>query len=222
MTDKIRATARIGPISAASGNDEDFRSDGTGAIVMTQGHGRFAEAARRSRIFSLDSDSVTLAAAHTTKGALGTVKLIVGFFNPPGSGFNAEILRSHVATVSGTPAGPYFYNFLAAAVIDSATTGTVRSTNLGNNSAGNTVVVPQVNVVLTQAALTTALKQLGVQGGPAAIAAGAGVYDSLDEPDGSIIVPPGTLFGICALGAGTSHVVQSTLVWEEVPVITGI
>ena len=35
---------------------------------------------------------------------------------------------------------------------------------------------------------------------------------------GRIIVPPGCVFGITAVGAGSSHVVQSTIAWEELPI----
>ena len=166
----------------------------------------------------MDSDSVTLAAANATKSALGTVKLVNGFFNPLTSGKNCVIIAAHVATVSGTPAGPYFWNFINGVTVNSAATGTIRSALLG--SVYTSVVTPQVNVAVTViGGATTALTQFSVMGGPAAIAAGAGLYDAYDEVDGGIVVPPGTLVGITATGAGKSHVVQSTIRWKEVNVI---
>lgn len=186
-----------------------------GDVAVSEVHPRYYESTYRGNTFSLDSDSVTLAAAHATKGALATVKFITGFWNPNGSGKNAVIISSHVATVSGTPAGPYFYNYLPGSTNTAAATGTIR--NLLLSTSGGSAMYALVSVVLGAiGAPTTAMLQLGVQGGPAAIAAGAGVYDSYEEVAGRIIVPPGCLFGICALGAGTSHVVQSTLTWEEV------
>lgn len=217
MTERLKQQLRVGPQTAATGSDVDARASYTGAIVTTPAHGRFAEAARRGKIMLIDSDSITLAAAFASKGAGGTIKFINGFYNPANSGVNCEILRSRVATVSGTPGGPFFYNFLGAA--STATpTGTVRNALLGG---GSSAVQALVNVAVAIGGATTAFSQLAVLGGPAAIAAGAGIYDAIDEPDGSIIVPPGTCFGITCLAAGTTHIVQSTLMWEEVPIAAG-
>lgn len=207
---------KVGPRVASDTTDIELRSDRTGAQVVTDAHGRYHEGAARGQIFSLDSDAVTLASANTTKGALGTLKFIVGFWNPPNSGKVCSILRATVATTSGTPAGPYFYNFVPnMSTVSSASTGTVRSMYLG--SAAASVVRPQVNVALAvlPADTTTVGIQLGTLGGPAAVAATGTVLSVAEEVAGSIIVPPGTLFGITCVGAGTTHIVQSTLVWEE-------
>lgn len=188
-----------------------------GELMGSDLHGRGYEQAFRGNVFVSDSDAVTLAAANTTKGALATVKLINGFFNPANSGKNAVILKASLATVSGTPAGPLFYNFLVDSTISSAATGTIRASLLG--ASYTSAMTAQTGVVLTNtAAATTALKQLAVLGGPAAIAAGAGNYSLVDDVGGSIIVPPGVIFGLTCVGAGTTHIVQTTLMWEEVPV----
>lgn len=188
-----------------------------GSVAVSELMPRFAEHALRSRLFVMDSDSVTLAAAHTTKGALATVKLINGFFNPLTSGKNAIILLSKIATVSGTPAGPFFYNFLVDSTINSASTGTIRNGRVDNPQAS--VLTPQTNVIVANAAAaTTALKQLAVIGGPAAVAVAGNVESLVDPVDGMIVVPPGCLFGITCTGAGTTHIVQSTLAWIELPV----
>lgn len=186
-------------------------------------------------VFSLDSGSVTLAAANATKAAMGTAKLINGFYNPSNSGKNAVVIRAIISTVSGTPAGPFFYNYLSigtsstvgavsSVVITNSASGSIGSNLLLNNPGAPTssLMVPEVNVTLTATgAITTNLNQLSVIGGPAAIASGAGDYHVEDNPElaysreSLIIVPPGTVFGIMGTGAGTSHVVQSTIWWTE-------
>lgn len=208
---------QVGPQNYADGIQPIIRQGRQADIIESQLHGRYYEQNFRGNLFMMDSDSVTIAAAHATKGALATVKLINGFFNPANSGKNAVLIAAIIATVSGTPGGPFLYNFLADPTINSAATGTARAAILNGTFAS--VLTPQTNVILTNAAgATTALKQLGVMGGPAAIATGAGLYTAFDDVGGRIIVPPGVVFGLCALAAGTTHVVQSTLVWEEVPV----
>lgn len=190
-----------------------------GDQICSNLHGLYYEQNYNGNLFCMDSDSVTLAAANATKGALATVKLINGFFNPLTSGKNAVIIACNIGTVSGTAAGPFYYNFLQDSTINSASTGTIRSPYLTLSPALASLMTPQTGVVVTNAAGgTTALKQLALMGGPAAIAAGAGNYSNFDFVDGKIIVPPGVLFGVTCTGAGTTHIVQSTLMWEEVPV----
>lgn len=211
----MKVEGTVGPRTLADGTDAAPRLTKDGSQAIAAAHGRWHEIALRGKLFMLDSDSVTMAAANATKGAGGTIKLVNGVYNPPTSGVNLSILLAQVATVSGTPAGPFYYNFLEA-VSTLAATGTIRSGMLGQVGSA---VTPQVNTAVTlSGGATTAFKQLGVLGGPAAIASGAGMYDVRDEVEGRIIVPPGVIFGIAGVGAGTSHVVQSTLVWEEVAV----
>lgn len=215
--DQVISMGQTGPQNFPSGNTVTTRMGRQAEVMVSQLHGKGYEQNLQGNLFVMDSDAVTLAAANATKGALATVKLINGFFNPLNSGKNAVILVAKIATTSGTPGGPYFYNFLADGTINSAATGTIRALNLGGTFTS--VLTAQTGVILANvAAGTTALKQLGVMGGPAAVAAGAGLYAAIDEVDGRIIVPPGVVFGLTALAAGTTHIVQSTLIWEEVPI----
>jgi len=211
--------------SVALGQSQSASGDNAGRLVVSPS--KYLSALLNT-LFVLDSQSVTLASANATKSALGTAKFINGFYNGSSgaTAVNAVIRRVHVATVSGTPAGPYFYNYLNLPSVNqpatSASTGTIQAGFL-SSAATASVVTPLVNVVLAATgAPTTALNQLGLVGGPAAIAAGAGLYDAFDEPDGGIVVPPGCLFGIMATAAGTTHVVQSTLVWEEILVTASL
>lgn len=208
--------------SVAANTQTPFPGDNLGAALVTELQARYSALCRYGAIYFLDSDAVTLAAANATKGAAGTIKLVNGFVNPFGSGVNAHILMVKSATVSGTPAGPLFYNaqtLSAGVTITSAATGTIRSAFVNTTaSATPNNITPQVNVVVTRSdSGTGAFTQIGVHGGPAAIAAGAGLYDDQDEVAGKIIIPPGTVFGLAATGAGTTHVVQTTIWFAVLP-----
>ena len=212
------------PVASVPANTQSaFPGDNLGAGLFTELQARYSALCRYGAIYAIDSDAVTLAAANATKGAAGTIKLINGLFNPPNSGVNVHILMVKSATVSGTPAGPLFYNAqtLAGGVtLTNAATGSIRSLliNTAQTPTPNGIT-PQVNVVIARSdSATTAFTQIGVHGGPAAIAAGAGIYDDQDEVAGKIIVPPGTVFGLTAVGAGTSHVVQTTIIFAVLPV----
>lgn len=210
------ALGQVGVQYVQDGTNPPLRLGKSGEQMASELQPRYFEQNYRGNLFMIDSDAVTAAAAHATKGAMGTAKFVNGFYNPLNSGKHAVIVSANVATTSGTPGGPYFYNCSAIAQgFTQAATGTIRSGLIGG--AGASLMVPAVNVVLVASdADTTALKQLSVLGGPAAIAAGAGIYNAYDELAGKIIVPPGFAFGICVAAAGTSHVIQSTLVWMEV------
>lgn len=207
-----------GELPGGSGTSSPPTKGVTGAQRVQSAHGVYTDATARGRVFSLKSGSVTLDAANVTTSGLGTITFITGLANPSGSGKLLSILRTHVATVSGTPGGPFFYDYYAGPVVTSAATGTIRSNYLGQNTAGASVATPLVDVAVSVVGGSTAATlQLGVVGGPAAIAAGAGNYGYCDEVAGSIVIPPGTLFGVTATAAGTSHVVHAMLTWEEIP-----
>lgn len=208
-----------GPLWGGSGTPAPFTAGFSAAQRVADAHARYMQAVIEGRAFALDSDSVTLAAANVTKTALGTAKFINGFYNPVGSGRNAVLWSAHIATVSGTPGGPYFWNFVNTSNLTSATTGTIRNLLLAGAPVGSAMQAQAGVVLAATPASTAALTQLGVMGGPAAIAAGAGLYDAYEEVAGQIIVPPGIAIGLMCLAAGTTHVVQSTLRWEEIQVM---
>lgn len=204
---------QVGPQVLTDGSIANIRLNRTGSVVTSNAKGFYTENSSRANMFIMDSDSVTLAAANASKAAMATAKFINGFFNPIASGKNAAIIAARVATVSGTPGGPFFYNFISGLNMTNAVTGTIRNLSLGGAASAMSAAT---GVVLTATGgPTTTLSQLCVMGGPAAVAAGAGLYGQVDQLDGLIIVPPGTFFGIMCLAAGTSHVVQSSLIWEE-------
>lgn len=181
-------------------------------------------------MYSIDSGAVTLAAANVSKSALGTVKLINGFWNPTSSGVKAVIRKAVIATTSGTPGGPLYWNYLGGLNVNSTSTGLISPNLLSHTPVlgyEQTKMNAQTGVAVTVVGgATTALTQLSVVGGPAAVAVGAGVYSiSVDYfPVGAgagydefMIVPPGTLIGLTCTAAGTSHIVQTTIYWQELP-----
>lgn len=205
---------QVGVQYPADGTNPPLRQGKAGELIVSELQPRFYEQNYRGNLFMLDSQSVTIAAAHATKTAMATAKLINGFYNPANSGKNAILVSANVATTSGTPGGAFLYNYFNLSPMITAAAGTIVSGIVGGSQ--KSAMTPQVSTVLTASdADTSALTQLGVLGGPAAVAAGAGVYNAFDAIDGKIIVPPGCCFGICSTATGTSHVVQSTLVWIE-------
>lgn len=206
---------QVGVANAVDGTNPPFRQGKSAEMMVSELQARFYEQTYRGNLFILDSGSQTCVAASAAGQAMGTAKFLNGFFNPANSGKNAVLVGANVATVSGTPGGPLLYEVTAGpGTLTSASTGTIRSGLIGG--AAKSVMTPQVMVTLVALdADTAALVQIGTCGGPAAIAAGAGVNSAYDNIDGKIIIPPGYAFGLCDTATGTTHIVQTTLYWIE-------
>lgn len=201
----------VGRGTKASG-PRGIRLDDYLNLIVADGSGRYEDLALNGELFISDSDSVTMAAANTTKTALATAKFINGFFNPQNSGKNAIIQSVNCSVVSGTATGPFVFNFIQGVTATNTVTGTIRNALLGGPSSGMTA---ETGVILTvSGGATTALVQCYTIGGPAASAVGAGIHSVTEDVAGKIVVPPGTLFGIMQVGAATA-VVQTTLTWRE-------
>lgn len=217
-TGKITPTYKLPPGNATTNGG--FQGEQWASEV----HSKFFTLNYSGMVFCLDSDSVAVGAVtvFNTKGAAGTIKLLNGIFNPFGSGVNAEILTVASCWTSGTPAGPLLYNaqsLPAGVSLTNVPTGTIRSGML-NTIAGATTdpfgITAEVGVVITRSdSATTAFAQIGAHGGPAAIAVAAGMYSTIDEIAGRIVIPPGTVFGLTVSGQGTSQVIQSSI-WYAV------
>lgn len=204
-----------GQLGKQTGNNVTSSYGESGDQLATELQPRYYQQTYRGNVFVLDSGAVTLAAAMTSGGALGTIKLINGFYNPLGSGKNAALISAAATYTSGTATGAIVYNYLTGVVLSNTVTGTIRSALLGGSVAS--AMLAEVAVVLTSntPSATAALLQLGVAGlQGAAVASPTGIYEDIA---GRIIVPPGCVFGLAQIGAGTG-VVQSTLSWAEVPV----
>jgi len=224
---------RVGEVLAGSGTVNPARGDITGAWITTDAHGRFAEAARRGRLFS--GGSIVLQAINNatfTIGTLGTACTpIVGLWNPSTNQVNLEVLQASLgvtmSALIATGGGPYMW-----------------AISTGNNAI-STGSQPFNRRTLTQsgsnakvfggaAALTGLTNNLVVMNGSAlfggsalsisftatAVAMQTQQLASVENIDGSIIVPPGGVLALLAAVTPVAHSVVSGIVWEDVPILT--
>ena len=192
-----------------------------GDLAVSEVLGRYALDALNGNIYHATNTGlgVTLAAANAIGAAVpaaGVAQPILGLLNPAASGVNLVINKAKIATLSGTPGGGFVIGFLpnsqAALYTGSQSNKGVKAVTLMASSQA--VVIPNLAVTGT----TVVFSELTQIGGPAAVAAGAGVYTAVEEVAGDLIVPPGCIVGIFAQAAGTTHVVKAALQWAEVPV----
>lgn len=199
---------------------EQYIADGVGVaarggrgaeVLVSEFMGRFYEMTYRKKVFSTQVSGYTYAATGNTPLAAGTGVPVVGVYNPTGSPVNLVLLLLTIATTSGTPGGPFHWNVIPApAGITAAGAAPVSHFTF---QASGSQAKGFANAVITGSAAATYLRPVG---GPAAIAAGAGVNSITEFVDGSIIVPPGAFAGVAGTAVGTTHVLSAGLVWAEV------
>ena len=209
---------QVGQQTAAKGTTPIMRSGVQCDVIVSELHGRYAEAAVNGNIFHATNTGVgiTLAAPNAIGAAVpvaGAAQPILGLVNPVNSGVYLIINRTKVLTLSGTPGGGFIFGIIS----NQAAAYTGVTTNRGTQASslqpgGRAIVIPNLALTGTPAVVTE-LRQIG---GPAAVAAGAGVYTVDEETAGDILVPPGAILGIFAQAAGTTHVVKASLTWEEI------
>jgi len=200
---------RTGPVASSDGAVNPARADKEGAAVITAAHGKYAEAARRGKLFF--SYCAARATSVPTTAQIGNI-----VWNPAGSGVVLAMLKwsAQIQVTSATTLGITF-GYTAQAI--TPTTATVADAsgctylNAGSPGRGlakayaiGTLLVaptPVMNLLHNTAAINT----VGV--------------DKIDgDFEGLWIIPPGYA---CALSAITAAVaaagMTSTLTWEEIP-----
>jgi len=207
---------RIGPQAIADGNLTFLRGDKTGAQVVTDAHGRYTEAVLRGNCFITAVKSATVTVTTDISPLPATTgRSLLGVFNPATSGKNLVVLKIGIATVSGTPGGPFYLDYIAAPSGIVAGIGGVPTNLLTLLAAGSVTRTLNAQVV-AQTVVAVMLRPLG---GLAAVAAGAGVYSIDEDVGGLIVVPPGAALVVSAHAVGTTHVISGYMAWEEIAII---
>ena len=215
----MQIEGRVGPQAVTDGAQQPPRLGHSTELVTQDCHGRYHEAVYRGNVFTTSTTAagIALVAANASPLALNTGIPVLGLYNPPASGKNLSILKCKLATVSGTPGGGFVWN-VNANQASNALVSTFTATQLNNMTfaAIGSVAKNLVNTAMT--ASTVICTMLRPIGGPAAIAAGAGIYSLEEETAGEILVVPGNFLGIACVAVGTTHVVSASITWEEIPV----
>lgn len=211
---------RTGVVASSNGAVNPARSDKTGAMVVTDGHGHWSEAATQQKLFTgFLSQGTTTVAAGNIVGAAAAASTQFAVWNPIGSPVNLVIQKLFIQFYSGTPTagGLTLSTFNATQVANGTSTfGAVRNHYIGGAPGFGLCLASAAGSALTGGSALTTLLNLGWSSTATALATPAGIeYEEII--DGAIIVPPG--YGVVPTwpGAGTTFLVGYSLVWEEVP-----
>jgi hypothetical protein len=229
MTD-VSVRGRVGPDVLADGADARARMDKSGAFVVQELHGRFAETNYRGAVYSGGMGLTSIANVTFTTGTLGpTVTPIAGVYNPIGSPVNLVILQAMlgvtVTAATATGGSPFVW----------ATAITTVAVTTGNNPLNRKTLQPSGSAAkdLTNVAPTGLSPNLavrfasGLTGGliknisSVETAVGQNIGSAgvtVENIDGAIIVPPGGVLALLATTTPVAHSAVSGLLWEEVAV----
>lgn len=203
---------QAGPQKVSDGALGIARLGRLGDTIISELQGKYGELVSRGQVFCFGAAAVTYAATGNTPLAAGTGVPVVGILNPANSTVNCQILGVWITTTSGTPGGPFYWNVIPNPTGITAA-GSTPISLLTFNSAGS-VAKAFANAALTGSAAATYLRPIG---GPAAVAAGAGLYGVAEDTAGGIVVQPGAFAGVAGTAVGTSHVISSGMIWAEIP-----
>ena len=208
------AEVRTGMVFSAAGTVQPARSDKTGALVTTEGHGRYTEAVLQGRVFTAYCTAQALSTA--AAGMVGLQLWNATLGQTGGGGYNLVLLKAggFIFVTSATTTGIV----LAVGTGQTAApTGQTAATKVTNNLVGGLAPGGLALAAGTFTAAPAAI--LNLMHNTAAIGTtGEDTGFSVDL-EGSIVIPPGAFVAFAALGA--SAAASSTnlhLMWEEVPV----
>jgi hypothetical protein len=163
-------------------------------------------------LFSTFVNAVTLAATHASPLTAGTGTPIISIYNPANSGKNIHLIKTKSTTTSGTPGGPLLWNLVPNPANITSASASAQSNVVGGGAAS--VAKVWNNTAVTGSTVGTAYRVLG---GPAAVAAGAGLYNFEEEHKGDLIIPPGSMMALTCTAAGTTHIISAWSEWAELP-----
>jgi len=225
----IPVTGQAGPQAISDGvTTQPLRQGKTAELIVSELHGRFYEQAYRGNLFSGGLAALTSISNVTfTTGTLGaTCTPIAGVWNPLGSGKNLSILQATLAAImtalQATGGGPYAW---AAAVGQNAITTGAAPVNRATLQKAGSVAKDMSGLALTGlVGNLTVLHGSSLVGGSGyniallATAAGFQTHEesSVENLDGSFIVPPGGVLALLASTTPVAHSALSALLWDEV------
>lgn len=221
---------KVGSISTtehSEGSFPDARMTRDGALAVAAAHGRFFDALMRGRLFSGGMTTTSISNATFTTATLGaTGTPIVGVYNPLNSGFNLNILQATlcVTVTVATNTGGGGFVWLTSNGNNVITTGN-NPFNRKTLIASGSVAKDMSGVALTGLTTNMAARFGSALGGGSIanfsfVGTAAGQvtpqYTAVENFDGSLLVPPGSVLGLYCTTTPAAHSAASSILWEEI------
>jgi len=225
---RVECAGQVGPAVLSDGvSTQPFRQGKTGEIIIQHLHGRFYEQVFRGNVYSIGCGLTALSAATVLLTASG--QPIVGVWNPPTSAFNLVMLqaslRAGLNNVTSVAPGDYIWaaslnNLSLSAGLNPVNRKTLASTG----SAAKAFALSTASLLTGLTNSLTFLEGSDFNTASAlltttvAAATPTPSVNGIHNFDGSLIVPPGGVFGLFNTISSTTHSVAGRLMWEEIPI----
>ena len=202
----------VSPISSTQATGQTLQNDFTGPSgekLVSSTHGSWYNLAYRGGVFTFNRTAVTLPVVASN------LVSVFSIHNPVASGKNMEIIRIDVGLVLATTVvnslGLYYSTGALAAASTFTTAGTALSSIVGGNVQNSCIPYSALTHSGTPARHTI----LGFYGATTTTNANNWSY----EPNGAILVPPGTVISLAmSTAAATTSSFDAGITWAEIPV----
>lgn len=206
------AEGRTGLISASDGSTNPVRSDKTGALVVTQGHGRFQEAVEQGYVFAVVNQTGV-----TSQAGLSATTPVLTLYLPLGSNKKVAIWYVGVTFLVAFAAASAIFVAVGTELQAAAVTGTLttahRNLKLGcsDGPAARTLLA----ATLPAAPVAVGLLGAGLTGAITTIP----FIQTLERwYDGALILLPGSNLSIQTSTASGASAMLCEYIWEEIPI----
>lgn len=221
---------KVGEVFGQDSSELASRAGKQGDQIVSELHGRFYEGNYRNKLFSGGMTTTSINAATFTTATTGaTATPILGVYNPANSGKNLSLLQAVLSLVltAGTATGPGTFQWcVTPAGQNGLTLGAApwsRSTllqagSVAKNMAG--VALTGISGVLSILGASALMGGSNIAASFVETAVGARPSNggvSVENLDGSILVPPGFAVGLFCTTTPVAHSAGSNLIWEELP-----
>lgn len=226
MSDLMKVGADFG----GSGTFKPLTAGISGGQRVTDAHGRFMQAALEGRLFSGGMTLTSISNVTFTTGTLGaTCTPIAGVWNPLTSNKNLAVLQAILNAImtAATNTGPGGFAWAMSVGNASLTLGSLPLNRLTLQKTGS-VAKDMAGIALTGLTNNLAVMLGSALGGGSsanfsfvgtAVGQATANVASVENLDGSIIVPPGGVLALLATTTPVAHSAVSGLIWEELPIL---
>lgn len=215
--------SQVGPQTAADGTLPNIRAGRSAEVIVQELHGRFYEQNFRGNMYSFGLSNTALAAANAiATGLTSSAQPVIGLYNPSTSLYNLVVLQASVVTttVANSAVAPGGFMWVYSAGNPGVSTGSTPINAKTLVASGSSAKVFAISTALT--GLTNNLAVFRGSGiasinaaGPATAISQA-LANTVENVDGSIIVPPGGVIALMNQVSTTTVSASVAIVWEEV------
>jgi hypothetical protein len=215
--------------SNSPGANPAIRQGQLGDVIVSELHGRFYEQVYRGAVYSTGATLTALTSTNATVTGLSTSATpIVGVYNPANSPVNLVLLQASVQLAANnltSGAAPGALVWVYSVGNNAITTGGTPFNRKTLVAAGSYAKSFNMSTALTGLTNNLAIFE-GAQfqnvtgltyttlGSTALLPS----YGGVQNFDGSIIIPPGSVFGLMNTVSSTVFSASTNLMWEEIPV----